>query len=71
MSPGVHLLGEETLVQKTILKVALGERVFQQFPGDGLPAYVGPDDAFAVDEALDDWDDVGVLCSDVDDEGAF
>lgn len=66
-APFVHFICQLLLVDK-IISVAffILKRVFIKLSSDGLSTYVGSDSRFVVDKSFNNWNDVGVLCTNID-----
>jgi hypothetical protein len=74
MSPFVHLVGEHLTVRKVVPDgplLKLGLDLFVKLSGNALTTHIGANYPFWVDETLDNWDDMSVLSSNIDHEGAF
>lgn len=65
-SPLVHAVSKTILVAICIAVFAMSKRVLVEFSCDGLSSHAGSNDALIVDESFNNWDNVGVLCSDID-----
>lgn len=71
-SPFIHFGGQLVLVDEVIsVWTFLLDGVLVKFSSDGLATDVGPDGSLVMDEAFDDWDDVGELCANIDNQTAF
>jgi hypothetical protein len=68
-SPFIHLVGQFVLIKKVVsIRVLLLKGVLVKFTGNSLPTNVGSDRAFIVDEAFDNWNYVGILCANIDNQ---
>jgi hypothetical protein len=71
-SPFIHFGSQLVLVDKIVsVGTFLLDGVFVKLSSDSLSTDVCPDGALVVNEAFDDRDNVGKLCSNIDNQTAF
>ena len=71
-TPLIHLICQPVLIGEVVsIALLLLKRIFVEFTRDCLPTNIGSDGALIVDEAFDDWNDVGKLCTNINHQTTF